>query len=169
LARVGLGEERKVKPKSETTSPGARPAAGAYAGDIDVEQAWAVLRDKAPATLVDVRSKAEWSYVGVPDLSSLRKDVVLVEWQTFPGMAANPDFLTMLTKALAERGVRPEDPVLFICRSGVRSRAAAIALTGEGYKACYNVAGGFEGDLDHERHRGRRGGWKAKNLPWVQS
>ncbi len=128
-----------------------------------------MLRDKVPAALVDVRSKAEWSYVGVPDLSSLKKDAVLIEWQIFPGMAANPDFLATLKKALAERGVRPEDPVLFICRSGVRSRAAAIALTGEGYKVCYNVAGGFEGDLDQERHRGRRGGWKAKNLPWVQS
>ena len=158
-----------MKAKSEHPSSGAGLTPAAYAGDIDVEQAWAMLRDKVPATLVDVRSKAEWSYVGVPDLSSLKKDAVLIEWQIFPGMAANPDFLATLKKALAERGVRPEDPVLFVCRSGVRSRAAAIALTSEGYKVCYNVAGGFEGDLDQERHRGRRGGWKAKNLPWVQS
>jgi rhodanese-related sulfurtransferase len=128
-----------------------------------------MLRDSSHATLVDVRTKAEWAYVGMADLSSLRKDVVLVEWQTFPGMAPNPEFLTALKKTLADRGVRPDDPVLFICRSGVRSRAAAIALSGEGFKACYNVAGGFEGDLDQNRHRGVRGGWKARNLPWVQS
>jgi rhodanese-related sulfurtransferase len=163
IGGAGAQEESKVKPMREQASP------GDYAGDIDAEEAWTVLRSSPSATLVDVRSKPEWTFVGVPDLSSLGKETVLVEWQTFPGMAANPDFLATLKKTLADRGVSSEDSILFLCRSGVRSRAAAIALSREGYKNCYNVAGGFEGDLDPERHRGRRGGWKASNLPWVQS
>jgi rhodanese-related sulfurtransferase len=61
-----------------------------------------------------------------------------------------------------------EAPILFICRSGGRSRAAAAALTAAGYRRCYNVAEGFEGNPDPERHRGKTGGWKAAGLPWVQ-
>lgn len=154
---------------ADQTSTKAGAAPGGYAGDVDVKTAWDMLRGTPGAVLVDVRTRAEWAYVGVPDLSSLGKDVIFIEWQTFPDMAPNPQFLARVKEALAARGTRPEDPVLFICRSGARSRAAAIALTGEGFRACFNVAGGFEGDLDAERHRGRRGGWKAADLPWVQS
>ena len=135
-----------------------------YAGDITPERAWQILVDDKKATLVDVRTKAEWSYVGVCDLSSIEKKPAYIEWQVFPTMAVNDSFVDEVDSV----GAPKEAPLLFICRSGARSRNAAIAVTEHGYKACYNVAGGFEGDRDGENHRGHVNGWKAAGLPWVQ-
>jgi rhodanese-related sulfurtransferase len=136
-----------------------------YAGDISVVDAWRMLGEDPTAQLIDVRTQAEWNFVGLPDLSEVKKPVHRVEWQGFPGGAPNPDF----TDQVAATGVAPGDPVLFLCRSGGRSKSAAIAQTGAGYKKCYNVAGGFEGDLDADGHRGHIGGWKAAGLPWKQT
>ena len=136
-----------------------------YAGDVSVEDAWARLRDDSAALMIDVRTRAEWSYVGLPDLAQTGKKLALVEWQTFPGGEANPSFVDDV-KAL---GAQPDAPLFFICRSGARSRSAAIALTATGYTQCFNVAGGFEGDQDENGHRGTVGGWKATGLPWEQS
>lgn len=138
-----------------------------YAGDISSEEAWRVLSENPNAILVDVRTRAEWSFVGVPDLSAIGKEPLLAEWQVFPAMSANPAFAADVSAALGAE--RKSAPVLFLCRSGARSRAAAIALTAAGFAQCYNVVGGFEGDLDEDRHRGRRNGWKASGLPWAQS
>ena len=135
-----------------------------YAGDLTVRESWEKLARDPNSVLVDVRSQAEWSYVGVPDLSSLGKKVALVSWQTFPGMKPNSDFGAQLSAA----GVSPDQTVLFLCRSGVRSKSAAIAMTSAGYARCHNVAGGFEGPHDSRRHRGVVDGWKAAGLPWVQ-
>ena len=85
-----------------------------------------------------------------------------------PSMKVAADFAPRLSEMLRERGVSASTPVLFLCRSGARSRAAAIALTQAGYAHAFNVAGGFEGDLDEEGHRGNRDGWKVANLPWRQ-
>ena len=137
-----------------------------YAGDLSAEEAWALLQSDPKARLVDVRTQAEWNFVGLPDLGSLGRDVALVEWQMFPTMQVNPDFVAD-TEAAA--GADKTVPVLFLCRSGARSRSAAIALTRAGYTKAYNIAGGFEGDLDGERHRGQRNGWKATGLPWTQT
>jgi rhodanese-related sulfurtransferase len=152
------------------SDPGGRqvplPSGGKdYAGDLGPEEAWRVLRDEADSVLVDVRTDAEWTYVGLPDLSGLGKETVCVAWQVFPRMGLNPHFLA----EIAARGVRREQTLLLLCRSGVRSRHAAAALTGAGFARCYNVAEGFEGDRDEAHHRGRRGGWKVRGLPWVQS
>ncbi len=136
-----------------------------YAGDINPSETWQILKDEPDSVLVDVRTDAEWTYVGLPDLGGLGKETVCVAWQTFPRMRLNPDFLA----ELEAKGVRREQTVLLICRSGVRSRHAAVALTRAGYGRCYNVAEGFEGDRDGAHHRGRQGGWKARGLPWVQS
>ncbi len=136
-----------------------------YAGDTNPSETWQILQDEPDSVLVDVRTDAEWTYVGLPDLGGLGKQTVCVAWQTFPRMQLNPDF----PAELEAKGVRREQTVLLICRSGVRSRHAAIALTRAGYRCCYNVAEGFEGDRDSEHHRGRQGGWKARGLPWVQS
>jgi rhodanese-related sulfurtransferase len=141
-------------------------SASDYAGDLSVQDAWALLKSDPSARLVDVRTRAEWSFVGLPDLSSLGGDVALVEWQMFPAMQVNPDFVAATQQAV---GADKAAPVLFLCRSGARSRSAAVALTAAGYAKAYNVAGGFEGDLDSERHRGHRNGWKAAGLPWKQS
>ena len=100
-----------------------------YAGDVTPEQAWTVLRDEPGAVLVDVRTRAEWSYVGLPDLADLGKEVVLVEWQTYPDGAVNGRFVAELEAA----GVPKEAPVYFLCRSGVRSVAAAEAATRGGW------------------------------------
>ncbi len=136
-----------------------------YAGDLSAAEAWALLKSDAKARLVDVRTTAEWNFVGLPDLSDLGREVQLVEWQVFPAMQVNPDFVA----ATEQGGTDKAAPVLFLCRSGARSRSAAIALTRAGYARAYNVAGGFEGDLDGMRHRGQRNGWKAAGLPWKQT
>jgi rhodanese-related sulfurtransferase len=140
-----------------------------YAGDRSVEDTWTALTDTPEALLVDVRTRAEWSFVGVPDLGPLGKEPILLEWQSYPSGVANPEFATALAAELASRGAGPETPVFFLCRSGVRSQRAAAALTAEGFGACYNILGGFEGPLDAEGHRGGAEGWKAAGLPWTQS
>jgi rhodanese-related sulfurtransferase len=140
-----------------------------YAGDIDVSEAWALLTGDPKAQLVDVRTAAEWSFVGLPDLSGLGRQTHCVEWQRYPDMAVDPDFAARTSELLARAGATKDTPVVFLCRSGARSRAAAIAMTGAGFTRAFNAAGGFEGDLDAERHRGSHNGWKASNLPWKQS
>jgi rhodanese-related sulfurtransferase len=140
-----------------------------YAGDLANEAAWALLKENPNAQLVDVRTVPEWSFVGGPDLSSVGRQVHRIEWQTYPSMAVNPDFVGRVSEALSHAGAGPDTPLLFLCRSGARSRAAAIAMTDAGFKLAYNVAGGFEGDMDEKRHRGSRNGWKAAGLPWGQT
>lgn len=141
-----------------------------YAGDISVEEAWRTLTQNPNAVLIDVRTRAEWSFVGVADLTSLGKEPMLMEWQSFPAMNVNPGFAGDVAAALgASLGDAAMDaPIMFLCRSGARSRAAAVALTAQGFRAAFNIVGGFEGDLDETRHRGQRNGWKAAGLPWVQ-
>ena len=135
-----------------------------YAGDIPPQEAWRVLSEDRGARLVDVRTDAEWAYVGEPDLSSLGKAVLHLSWQLFPAMGVNPHFV----EALHEQCPDKDLTLIFLCRSGARSQAAAIAMTELGYKRCFNLASGFEGDLDDTGRRGRQNGWKVDNLPWVQ-
>ncbi|RME64863.1 MAG: rhodanese-like domain-containing protein, partial [Alphaproteobacteria bacterium] len=114
--------------------------------------------------LVDVRTEPEWAFVGVPDLSALGRRPLMLSWQLFPSMQRNPDFET----ALAAEGLGRSQAMLFLCRSGSRSAAAAAAMTQAGFTRCYNVAGGFEGDRDATGHRGTVNGWKVDGLPWIQ-
>jgi rhodanese-related sulfurtransferase len=146
-----------------------RVAGQNYHGDAEPEAAWKALASEEGAALVDVRTAAEWSYVGLPDLSSTGAPLLRVEWQTFPSGAINPAFVETLDAALREAGSSRDAPIFFICRSGARSAAAAAAMSAAGYSRCYNLAGGFEGPRDAEGHRGTLEGWKAANLPWVQS
>jgi rhodanese-related sulfurtransferase len=140
-----------------------------YAGDLTSDEAWTLLKSDPNAQLVDVRTMPEWTFVGGPDLSSVDRPVHGIEWQVFPSMMQNPDFVAQTSTALEETGADKDSPVLFLCRSGARSRAAAIAMTRAGFSRAYNIAGGFEGDMDENRHRGHRSGWKAAGLPWRQS
>ena len=135
-----------------------------YAGDVTPKKAWEMLAKEADAVLIDVRTNAEWGFVGIPDLSELGKELVRVPWQQFPTMELNDDFAGQVT----ENGVERSSPLLFICRSGQRSQSAALAMTAAGYGPCYNVSDGFEGPPDAERHRGRVAGWKVDGLPWRQ-
>ncbi len=142
--------------------------AGEYGGDVSPDEAMTLLRQEKNAVLVDVRTGPEWSYVGVPDLSSLDKKPVFLEWQSYPAMTVNPDFVPDLLDQLDQRGTSKDTPILFLCRSGARSRSAAQAMTEAGYTRCLNIAGGFEGGPDPSRHRGQIEGWKAQSLPWIQ-
>lgn len=145
------------------------PSSPEYAGDITPAEAWDGLRNEPKAQLLDVRTMAEWNFVGVPDVSSLGRKVHCVEWQGFPTGARNPGFADEATQVLAAAGADKSDSIYVICRSGARSRAAAIALTQLGFAKAFNVAGGFEGDVDAQGHRGGANGWKATGLPWKQS
>lgn len=135
-----------------------------YAGDIVPKAAWEILQRDREACLVDVRTDAEWRYVGLPNLDTLGKATHCVSWQVFPDNRPNERFVEEV-KAL---GIRPDQTVLLLCRSGQRSRSAAIALTAAGFATCYNIAEGFEGDKDAAAHRGTVGGWKVAGLPWAQ-
>ena len=134
-----------------------------YAGDITPQESWELLSQNPDSVLVDVRTSAEWNWVGRPDLTELGKEVVFVEWNTAEG--PNPSFVADLLAA----GVTPGDrPVIFLCRSGARSIPAAEAATAAGIGPSYNMLQGFEGHLDEAGHRGVTG-WRAVGLPWKQS
>ncbi len=141
------------------------PADG-YAGDVTPTDAYRLLEQEPSAVLVDCRTRAEWSFVGVPDLSGLGKRPVLLEWQRYPDGAQNPYFTERLREQL--RGAGDGVPLVFICRSGGRSVAAARAATQAGLGPAYNVLDGFEGPVDEHGHRGCAG-WRAEGLPWHQS
>lgn len=132
-----------------------------YAGDITPQQAWAILTDNPAATLVDVRTEAEWRFVGLPDLSGLSREVVCIEWVDTAGKL-NENFAGDLLERV------PAGPVVLLCRSGNRSIPAAEAATAAGITPAYNVLDGFEGNLDEHGHRGGSG-WRAVGLPWKQS
>lgn len=137
-------------------------------GDVSSRETFERLAASPNTVLIDVRTRAEWAFVGLPDLSGLGKRVVTVEWQTFPDNGVDPAFTERLTSALSEIGAGKTTDLYFICRSGGRSRMAAEMMTSAGFERCHNVADGFEGPLDAHRHRGTVGGWKASGLPWVQ-
>lgn len=139
-------------------------------GEIDPEGAFQALREGG-AILIDVRTRAEWSFVGAPDLSGTGADLAMIEWQGFPTMAVNPDFPQNAVDATRRAGAQT---AYFICRSGARSLRAAYATAEAAAAAgvaltCVNVAEGFEGDLDATGRRGLLNGWKARGLPWRQS
>jgi rhodanese-related sulfurtransferase len=128
-----------------------------YEGLVTPAEA-ARLVEAGAATLVDVRTRFEYEYVGrVPGTP-------LIEWKPLGASAPNPRFLEELRALPGKR-----DNLLFLCRSGVRSHAAAIAATEAGYEHAFNILEGFEGDLDEAGHRGFVGGWRKAGLPWVQS
>ena len=127
-----------------------------YAGALLPAEAHALMQ--AGAKLVDVRTDAELHFVGSVPGSEV------IEWNSYPEGHRNPAFLELLAEA-----VHKDAPVMFLCRSGVRSHHAAIAATEAGWAEAYNVLEGFEGDKDAAGHRGVAGGWRFARLPWVQS
>jgi rhodanese-related sulfurtransferase len=136
--------------------------------EVDIAATWEGLTSDTRSQLVDVRTRAEWTYVGIPDLGPVGKRAVLVEWQTFPDQSVDARFVERLAGELKALGVQLDDDLFFICRSGSRSLAAAKAMAEAGYRFCHNVLCGFEGPLDDLRHRGTLSGWKASGLPWLQ-
>ncbi len=131
-----------------------------YAGSMTPAEAFTLLQQSPEAILVDVRTRAERDWVGrvaVPE-----QQHATVEWSSYPGGAPNPRFLEQLKEvATAQR------PILFLCRSGVRSHHAATLAAASGYQNCFDILEGFEGDKDSAGHRKTVGGWCAADLPWV--
>ena len=128
-----------------------------YAGALTPAEAQSIWTLAPGAKLVDVRTRAEWDWVGrVPS-------AIEIEWMSYPGNQPNPNFLTQLFHQVDREAL-----VMFMCRSGTRSSAAATAATQAGYTNCYNVLEGFEGDKDAKGHRNRVGGWRFAGLPWTQ-
>ena len=140
-----------------------------YAGDLLAIDAYTLLKGDASSVLVDVRTQAEWTYVGTPELQALGKTPLFLEWQAYPSMAVDANFTVRLEELLRSAGVERGASLMFLCRSGARSRQAAIAMTGAGWGPCFNVSDGFEGPLDGSRRRGGVSGWKAGGLPWRQT
>jgi rhodanese-related sulfurtransferase len=132
--------------------------------DVEAGKVWEALKADPRAQLCDVRTDAEWTFVGLPDLHEIGREPVLIPWQLYPTMQRNAGFL----EHLREAGLDAETPIYFICRSGARSMAAAQAAAAAGYGSVYNVAEGFEGPPDADGHRGQVAGWKATGLPWRQ-
>ena len=139
-----------------------------YSGDKLPGEAWETLASEPGTVLIDVRTAAEWAFVGLPDLSGAGGSLLQVEWQSYPSMQVNPAFVETVDQAMRGSARGADTAILFLCRSGARSAAAAAAMTAAGYSRCYNIAGGFEGRRDPDGHRGTVEGWKAEGLPWVQ-
>ena len=127
--------------------------------NLNPQQSWSLLQENPSAVMVDVRTAIEHSFVGHPP------EAVHVAWKEFPDMQLNGQFVAQVEEKVKDKNV----PVLLLCRSGVRSLAAAKALEQAGYQQLINIVEGFEGALDDEKHRGNIDGWKVHNLPWVQS
>ncbi len=148
-----------------TTLRSAAPAAGAYAGDVSPVEAYQQLEAQPTAMLVDVRTAAEWQFSGLPNLRDIQKAPITLSLKLYPDFSDNPTFLADLMRAIPERST----PVYFLCKTGGRSAAAASIAASVGYSHAYNIAGGFEGDLNQLRQRGQTTGWKASKLPWEQA
>ena len=127
--------------------------------DVSSQDTWTAVCTDDASLVIDVRTDFEWSQVGIPQLSNSNRQLHLISWQLAPDMRLNNAFID----EMAEAGVTKNVPVYFLCRSGVRSRAAAIAATAAGYGPCYNVAEGFEGVAGPTG--ARQGGWQGCGLP----
>ncbi|KAA0971674.1 rhodanese-like domain-containing protein [Aureimonas fodinaquatilis] len=138
-----------------------------YEDDVTVRQCWDALSGSEDAFLIDVRTGAEWNYVGFPLVSGAASPL-FIEWLTFPTMTVNAAFAEQVSAEVLRRGGSKQSKLYFLCRSGVRSIAGAIAATQAGFEHSYNVLDGFEGPADTDGHRGNIAGWKAAGLPWVQ-
>ena len=135
-----------------------------YIGDLLPSEAWKLLRSEQDSFLIDVRTSAEWHYVGNPNLQPIGMTPIQIEWRLLPSMEKNLMIANELTSIIPNK----EAKLFFLCRTGGRSMEAAIEITNLGYKYCYNILNGFEGDLDGNFQRGKVSGWKAEKLPWRQ-
>jgi rhodanese-related sulfurtransferase len=131
-----------------------------YAGAVTPQEAYGLLLADPNVKLIDVRTNAERDWVGRVAIPPAQH--AAIEWNTYPGGAPNPDFVQQLRQV-----AKPEEVLLFLCRSGVRSRHAAKAATENGYPNAYDILEGFEGDKDAEGHRKTVGGWCKHGLPWL--
>ena len=134
---------------------------------ISSKEAFEEINSNVGALLIDVRSELEWKKIGIPDLGDLNKRLVLLELQSMPSMEINQNFLAELEETLRNRNVKN---VMFMCKAGVRSQAAAVKSisvllnANKNIKIC-NVSDGFEGK-GFSIFGGITSGWKNSGLPW---
>jgi rhodanese-related sulfurtransferase len=150
-----MSTTEEILAQARTRAPG-QP----YAGAVTPEEAYALVQADPRAKVVDVRTNAERDWVGrvaVPEAQH-----AAVQWNLYPGGVPNAEFSAQLA-AIAGR----DDVLLFLCRSGVRSRHAARVATEMGYRNAFDILEGFEGDRDAEGHRKTVGGWCKAGLPWL--
>jgi len=133
---------------------------------ISPQEAWKLVQDEPRSVLIDVRSHMEFLFIGHP------VGAINIPWIDEPNWKVNPNFSTEVRRTLlggisceAEGGCAP---IVLICRSGKRSLEAGELLIKEEFADVYNVAEGFEGELDEHHHRSTLGGWRFHNLPWEQ-
>ena len=137
---------------------------------ITCEDAFELLKNDKNSILIDVRTQEEHNFAGIVDASNFDQRMALIQWKFYPDMKMNQKFGDEL-EAILDKNFTNKDDVkkLFLCRSGARSDQAAYFATTKGSNNCFNVISGFEGDHDANKHRGNVNGWKASNLPWIQS
>ena len=131
---------------------------------ISSKQCFERLSKESSSYLVDVRTKPEWLFVGLPDLQSLNKQTICVSWNVYPNMEINVNF----ESEILESGINKQDIIFLICRSGNRSSDAAEFLTSRGFTNCVNLTDGFEGEIGPNHQRSTINGWKYNKLPWKQ-
>lgn len=131
-----------------------------YAGAVTPQEAYTLIQQNPNVKLIDVRTSAERDWVGRVDVPNPQYGAI--EWNFYPGGKQNPAFLDQLESVASKDAI-----VLFLCRSGVRSRHAAKLATEHGYQNCFDILEGFEGDKDQEGHRKTVGGWCKAGLPWI--
>jgi rhodanese-related sulfurtransferase len=131
--------------------------------EVSPQEAWKMLKEMPRTKLVDVRTVPEWLYVGLPEIDATKGELLRISWHVFPDMTMNVAFIQDLKRAASS-----DDVLLFVCRSGGRSLAAARAAKEAGFKQSYYIRGGFEGPIDAQGHRGNGEGWKCAGLPWRQ-
>jgi rhodanese-related sulfurtransferase len=133
---------------------------------VSSRQAWELIQENPKSLLVDVRSHMEFLFIGHP------VGAINVPWIDEPDWNINPNFSReikqLMLGGLAHTADGENVPVLLICRSGKRSREAGELLLREGLSNVYNIADGFEGELDDQHHRSTLGGWRFEGLPWEQ-
>ncbi|GGX85252.1 rhodanese-like domain-containing protein [Massilia dura] len=131
-----------------------------YAGAVTPREAHELIRSNPTVRLIDVRTDAERDWVGRVAIAEAQHGAV--QWSTYPGGVPNPEFIEQLAAVAGK-----DDVLLFLCRSGVRSRHAARLATENGFANSFDILEGFEGDKDGEGHRKSVGGWCKAGLPWV--
>lgn len=127
--------------------------------NLDPIQCWRFLKENSQAIMIDVRTKIEHSFVGHPP------NAIHIAWKEFPEMTLNEHFIEQVKSTVEDKSVS----IFLLCRSGVRSLAAAKVLEQAGYQHLVNITEGFEGDLDKQQHRSNMNGWQFHELPWIQS
>jgi len=132
-----------------------------YAGAVTPQEAYQILEADQSALLIDVRTKAELDLVGRVPVAAH------VEWATYPGMVANPDFSEQLQRLLDQHQVAKDAVLLFLCRTGGRSHHAATVADALGYHNALNILEGFEGEANAAKQRTLINGWKHAGLPWI--